>query len=63
MRKTLKTSALALGILALTASAAFAGGGCSGAVTAQGHTSKEVAQIDQTSGNQTQVPSTQTAIR
>ena len=63
MRKTLKTSALALGILALTAGAAFAGGGCSGAVTAEGQSSQEVAQIDQTSGTQTQVPSTQTTVR
>lgn len=47
MRTTLKASALALAIAALTASAAFAGGGCSGTVTAGSSHGQEVAQIDQ----------------
>ncbi len=47
MRTTLKASALALAIAALTAGAAFAGGGCGSAVTAGSSHGQEVAQIDQ----------------
>lgn len=56
MRTTLKASALVLAVVALSAGAAFAGGGCGGAVTAGSPPGQEVAQIDQS--GQTSLPQT-----
>ena len=56
MRTPLKASALAFAIAALTAGAAFAGGGCGGAVTAGSPQGREVAQIDQSSVPLPQTP-------
>lgn len=56
MLKSLTVSLVALGALAVSGLPALAGGGCGGAVTAQGHGSQEVAQIDQSGQQPAQTP-------
>ncbi len=56
MLKSLTLSIVALGMVAASGLPALAGGGCGGAVTAQGHGSQEVAQIDQSGQQPAQTP-------
>lgn len=56
MLKTLTLTIVALGALAVSGLPALAGSGCDGAVTAQGHGSQEVAQIDQSVPQPAQTP-------
>lgn len=56
MLKSLTVAVVALGALALSGLPALAAGGCGGAVTAQGHGSQEVAQIDQSGEQPAQTP-------